>query len=199
MSKEQGRNQPAKRGRTQEERNSERTRGRGGNESIQKFIIGQTTWHVDSGREQRVPSKQRPDVTFIFYRVFLSLIFFQFNYSTSLINRYDCRACNLCARHLICSGSGCRGALAGIVFSSFMMACAPDQLLPTSLFYHRGGFETGLCCLFFTLLPHFSVAEADLLKSRSTLFCTPRKADLWLCKAFFKMSLLHDVSHRQQH
>lgn len=54
-----------------------------------------------------------------FISFFLSLIFFQFNYSTSLINRYDCRACNLCARHLICSGSWCRGALAGIVFFLF--------------------------------------------------------------------------------
>lgn len=130
---------------------------------------------------------------------FLCLIFFQFNYSDGLINRYDCSECNHCARHLICSGSRCRGALVGIVFSSFMMACASDQLLPTSLFYHRGGFETSLCCLFFTLLPHFSVAEADLLKSQSSLFCTPRKAELWLYKSFFKMSLLHDVSHQEQH
>lgn len=82
---------------------------------------------------------------------------------------------------------GVGGAWVGIVFSSFMMAGVSDQLLPTSLFYHRGGFETSLCCPFFI----FSGAEANLLQSQNSLFRMPRKKkkDLWVRKALFKMSL----------
>lgn len=104
-----------------------------------------------------------PFHTLYIYIVFIFNIF-QFNYSFQLINTCHCSACNLCARHLICSGSGCREALVGIVFPTFMMARASDQLLPTSLFYHRGGFGTRPRRLLFTWLPHFSVEEADLLK-----------------------------------
>lgn len=125
-----------------------------------------TSWYW---KRTEGPLKTASRCRFHILSFFFHFIFYQFNYSVNLINRYDYIACNLSARHLICSGSGRRGGFSGYCFSSFMMAGALDQPLPTSLFYHRGGYEESLCCLFFTLLPHFSVAEADLFKSCSSL------------------------------
>lgn len=134
---------------------------------------------------------------------FIFNIFFQFNYLVTLINRYDCSACNLCARHLICSGSGRGGGFCGYCFSSFMMAGASDQLLPTSLFYHRGGFETK------PMLPVLRLITSLFLWWRPT--CSKVEVVCWALRAWkkkpscgnmrhsFEMSLLHDVSHQKPH
>lgn len=126
-----------------------------GYSGIQKFIIGHTKWHADFAREQNVPTKQCPDVAYIFNQgFFLTLIFFQFNYSASLINTVDMTA--VCVISVLDIWSvlarSFRGALAGIVFPTFMMASASDQLLLSFLFNNRGEFEKILFCLFFTFL-----------------------------------------------
>lgn len=58
------------------------------NSSIQTFIItGETKSHRDTGREQKVPIKQHPDVAFIFYLFFFTLYFISsIIQSTSLID-----------------------------------------------------------------------------------------------------------------
>lgn len=60
---------------------------------IHHYWGDKVTWWLWNRTESPL-EKQRPDVAFIFYLFFLSLMFwdffFQFNYSVKLINRYDC-------------------------------------------------------------------------------------------------------------
>lgn len=151
-------------------------------------VIRETKCDADSGREQKVPSKQRPDVAFIFYHFFfitlmIFFIFSQFNYSVDLINRYDCSTCNLCARYLICSGSGHQweekgggGALASIVFGLLIILS-------------QRGIVDELCVArfsFYYLI--FRGGRGRLIQKLKQLsgICVPgkkEKADLWLRKA----------------
>lgn len=163
---------------------------------IQKFIItGETKWHGDTGRSLQNTVQMLPS-----YYVFLLLLFLhQFNYSVNLINRYDCSACNLCARYLICSGSGRQGALAGIVF--------PLSWWPALQIS---------CCR-----PHYFITEGDLRRGcvacfscyYLTFFCSGGRqswssllGSTWLEKLIcghvrpsLKKWLLHDVSQQELH
>lgn len=139
ISKEQSRNQTAKWEQTQGEGRKFRKMRRRGNESRFWQPLGQSDLESPRHSRQQRHSKihhyfgRQSDVVIVeenrrfpqnsvqmspsyFIGFFLTLIFFQFNYSVNLINRYDCSVCNLCARHLICSGSGHWEALVGIVF-----------------------------------------------------------------------------------
>lgn len=154
--------------------------------TIQKEIItGEKKWR-DCGREKKVPLKQYPDVAFIFY-LFLSLMFFQFNYSVNLINRYDCSACNLCARHLICSGSGHQGALAGIVFPLSWWPMLQISCCWPHYFLTAGGIWGELVLSVFHFIASLFCGRGSLIQKLKQFgaFCMPRKANLCLCKALF--------------
>lgn len=97
---------------------------------------------------------------------FIFNIFFQFNYLVTLINRYDCSACNLCARHLICSGSGRGGGLLWVLFFLFhdgrrFRSTAADLIILSQ----RGIRDEAYVACFALDYLTFSVVEADLLKS----------------------------------
>lgn len=87
----------------------------------------------------------------------------------------------------------------GIVFPTFMMARASDQLLPTSLFYHRGDLGRGRVGCFSLYYLTFLWQRPTCSKVKVVCFVPLEIADLWLHKPFFKMSLLHDVSHQERY
>lgn len=85
---------------------------------------------------------------FCFLRVFF---FFQFNYSVSLINRQTAE-CNLCARHLICSGLRHQGAFFFCVYILFFFFHDVQSLRSTAtniIILSQRGLEASLCCLLF--------------------------------------------------
>ena len=126
----------------------------------------------------------------------LSLIFFFSSIiQAGLINRYDCRACNLCARDLFCCGSGWRGgALAGIV--SFLFhdgQCFGSAATDIIILSQREIWH-----LFF-LLYVLTFLWLRMTCSKVIVCCACiEKVACGCIRSFFKMSLLHDVSHWEQ-